>query len=122
MTYMYYGAVGTSVTIIVAIVVSYFTASDADAFDEKLLHPMVIALTHWWRGTSPANCTPNANINQGFECNEEMTNAKATNGEWQGTNESHAKHGTDTKRTLSDSDYPHSKTMPAEKFTFINVS
>lgn len=77
MTYMYYAVFGTFVTIIVAIIVSYFTASDEDAFDENLLHPCVIKLRHWYNGTSPAAQTEDieqntvSNVNNAYEITEE---------------------------------------------------
>lgn len=77
MTYMYYAVIGTFVTIIVAIVVSYFTASDEDAYDENLLHPCVIKLRHWYNGTSPAarpeniETSPVPNVNEAYEITED---------------------------------------------------
>lgn len=75
MTYMYYAVLGTFVTIIVAIIVSYFTVSDEDTFDENLLHPCVIQLRHWYNGTSPVqteDIEQNAvsNVNEGYEITE----------------------------------------------------
>lgn len=76
MTYMYYAVLGTFVTIIVAIIVSFFTASDEDTFDENLLHPCVVKLRHWYNGASPARTDitqPNtiSNVNEAFEITEE---------------------------------------------------
>lgn len=46
-SYMYYSMVGTITTIMVAIIVSYFTKSDDDEFDEKLLHPMILKIRNF---------------------------------------------------------------------------
>lgn len=77
MTYMYYAVLGTFVTIIVGIIVSYFTASDEDNFDENLMHPSVVKLRHWYNGTSPVpaqteNIQQNArsNVNEAYEITE----------------------------------------------------
>lgn len=71
MTYMYYGVIGTFVTIIVAVIVSYITASDDDTCDEKLLHPMVITVKRWWYSEAlSSNYDRSANINQAFEFSE----------------------------------------------------
>lgn len=76
MTYMYYAVLGTFVTIIVAIVVSYFTASEEDAFDENLLHPCVMKLRNWYNGTSPLRTeeieqNTVSNVNEAYEITEE---------------------------------------------------
>lgn len=121
MTYMYYSVVGTLVTIIVAVIVSYFTASDDDTYDEKLLHPMVITIRRWWRGdTAPANCDRSANINQAFEFTEATTDGKTASdsGEW---NEFHAP--TDTQERLEKTSDLRPKTNDSiDKFSSINVS
>lgn len=46
-TYMYYGVMGTIITVIVGVIVSLFTRSDEDAFDHKLLHPVVLRIWKW---------------------------------------------------------------------------
>lgn len=46
MTYMYYGMVGTIVTVIVGIIVSLmFKIEEDDIYDEKLLHPLILKLS-----------------------------------------------------------------------------
>lgn len=47
MSYMYYSLVGTMSTIIVAVLVSYFTKTDDD-YDENLLHPMVLKVREYF--------------------------------------------------------------------------
>lgn len=44
MSYMYYSMLGTIVTIVVAMIVSYITKSSDDVFDESLLHPIVLKI------------------------------------------------------------------------------
>lgn len=84
MTYMYYAVIGTFVTIIVAIIVSHFTASDEDNFDENLLHPCVIKLRHWYNGTSPVTQTQDieqnatvSNVNEAYEITEDDKTTRA---------------------------------------------
>lgn len=48
MSYMYYSMVGTFTTIIVAVVVSYFSKPDDDEYDKNLLHPMVHTIGNWF--------------------------------------------------------------------------
>lgn len=43
-TYMYYGIIGTFVSIIVGVIVSLLTRSKLDEVDHKLLHPAVVKI------------------------------------------------------------------------------
>lgn len=43
---MYYGVMGTFITVIVGVIVSLLTLSEEDAYDHKLLHPLVLKI---WR-------------------------------------------------------------------------
>lgn len=75
MSYMYYAVLGTFVTIIVAIIVSYCTASEEDAFDENLLHPCVRKLRHWYNNTTPMQSqdiehSAASNVNRAYEMTE----------------------------------------------------
>lgn len=45
---MYYSMVGTISTIVIAIIASYITKSDTDEYDEKLLHPWVLAIRRYF--------------------------------------------------------------------------
>lgn len=123
MTYMYYGVVGTFVTIIVAVIVSYITASDDDTYDEKLLHPMVITIRQWWRGdTAPANCDRSANINQAFEFTEARTDGTTTSDgrDW---NEFYAPtEGAEENRKTSDLRPKTTDSILVDKLSSINVS
>lgn len=38
-TYMYYSFIGCAITVIVGWTVSYFTGSESDLYDQKLIHP-----------------------------------------------------------------------------------
>lgn len=44
-SYMYYSLIGTFITVIVGTVISYITAHRDDAYDSKLLHPMIYKLS-----------------------------------------------------------------------------
>lgn len=120
LTYMYYGAVGTCVTIIVAIIVSHFTATEEDAFDEQLLHPMIVKLKCWCNGKATVTSTnvecniisTQTNDNPAFELNE--NNSTTKNNQQQII--SHASNNDN----VSINDEYHSKSM--EKFTPINIS
>lgn len=46
-TYMYYAFIGASVTVVVGIIVSVLTKSDADKYDHKLLHPAILKIWSW---------------------------------------------------------------------------
>lgn len=47
-SYMYYSLFGTLITVVVGIVVSICTYSDADSYDSKYIHPMIYRLTKWF--------------------------------------------------------------------------
>lgn len=117
---MYYAVLGTFVTIIVAIVVSYFTASDEDAFDENLLHPCVIKLRHWYNGTSPAQPedleqNTMSNVNQAYEITGE--------GSESATDSVHSIVSVPTSITTCLNDINISETqVPIERFKKLSVS
>lgn len=67
-TYMYYALIGSLSTIIVGIVVSLLTAdSKEDAYEEHLLHPLVLKLSKMMPGKprlfAPSSCYNNENNN-----------------------------------------------------------
>lgn len=119
MTYMYYAVLGTFVTIMVGIIVSYFTASDEDNFDENLLHPSVVKLCHWYNGTSPVpaqteNIQQNvrSNVNEAYEITEESEDT---------TVHSTVRDSNDLSIQLKE--IKNSKTqVPIERFTKLSVS
>jgi hypothetical protein len=47
---MYYSLIGTFITLIVGIIVSYATASKDDAYESKLLHPVIYRFSQWLPG------------------------------------------------------------------------
>lgn len=49
-SYMYYAFLGTVITVFVGIAVSYMTASEEDAYDSKLLHPVILRFSKWLPG------------------------------------------------------------------------
>lgn len=49
-SYMYYSLFGTSITVIVGILVSIFTASKNDAFESKYVHPLVYKIAKKFKG------------------------------------------------------------------------
>lgn len=49
-SYMYYAFVGTLITVVVGIVISYITASEEDEYDSKLLHPAIYRFSKWLPG------------------------------------------------------------------------
>lgn len=44
-SYMWYAVIGTVTCIILGVTIGLLTASESDAFDEKLLHPLVAKIT-----------------------------------------------------------------------------
>lgn len=72
---MYYSVVGTLVTILVGIIVSYMTASNDDEYDEHLLHPCVLRLTKWIKQknsqTSSLTSSQAVYENRGFQCSND---------------------------------------------------
>lgn len=121
MTYMYYAVIGTFVTIIVAIIVSYFTASDEDTFDEKLLHPCVTKLRHWYNGTSPAQTedieqNPMSNVNEAYEITE-------TSGTETTTTTVHSVDSDSSGPSININEFKNSKAqVPIERFKKLSVS
>lgn len=121
MTYMYYAVLGTFVTLIVAIIVSYFTASEEDAFDENLLHPWVMKLRHWFNGTSPAARTEDiernieSNVNNAYEITEECGQM--------GIDSIHSIVGDNSGPSINSNAINKSKTqVPIERFKKLSVS
>ncbi|XP_066143766.1 sodium-coupled monocarboxylate transporter 1 [Euwallacea fornicatus] len=49
-TYMYYSILGCIITVLVGWTVSFFTASEADQYDEELIHPWARKMAHWFPG------------------------------------------------------------------------
>lgn len=49
-SYMYYSIIGTTLTVLIGIIVSYITASEEDAYDSKLIHAAVYKFTNWLPG------------------------------------------------------------------------
>lgn len=47
-SYMYYSLFGTTITVLVGIIVSLFTRSEADAYDAKYIHPFIYRITKWF--------------------------------------------------------------------------
>jgi len=47
---MYYAVFGTTITVLVGIIVSYMTASKDDTYDSKLLHPLMLRFSKWLPG------------------------------------------------------------------------
>lgn len=64
-TYMYYSVLGTVITIVVGVLVSWTTRSDEDKYEAKLLHPYVTRLARYMnvslKGSagSSSDCTSN---------------------------------------------------------------
>lgn len=120
MTYMYYAVLGTFVTIIVAIIVSYFTASDEDAFDENLLHPCVVKLRHWYNGTSPSQPediehNAGSNVNEAYETTEESGETEADS--------VHSIVSDSAGPTINLKEFKNSKTqVPIERFKKLSIS
>lgn len=50
-SYMYYSLFGTTITVLVGIIVSLFTRSESDAYDAKYIHPFVYRVTKWFPGS-----------------------------------------------------------------------
>jgi solute carrier family 5 (sodium-coupled monocarboxylate transporter), member 8/12 len=50
-SYMYYSLFGTLITVLVGMVVSLLTLSEADAYDSKYVHPMVYRMAKWFPGS-----------------------------------------------------------------------
>lgn len=50
-SYMYYSLFGTTITVLVGIIVSLFTRSESDAYDAKYIHPLVYRITKWIPGS-----------------------------------------------------------------------
>lgn len=51
-SYMYYSLIGTFITVVVGTIISYITRSQEDAYDSKLLHPLVYKIYAKLPGTS----------------------------------------------------------------------
>lgn len=49
---MYYSLLGTLITVIVGIIVSYATQSPDDAYESKLIHPLFLRISRWLPGKS----------------------------------------------------------------------
>lgn len=52
-SYMYYSFLGTTITVVVAIVVSYLTRTNDDLYDSKLLNPFVFRICECFPGAKP---------------------------------------------------------------------
>uniref|UniRef100_A0A0A1WZ32 Sodium/iodide cotransporter n=2 Tax=Zeugodacus cucurbitae TaxID=28588 RepID=A0A0A1WZ32_ZEUCU len=52
-SFMYYGFLGTVITIGVAVIISYLTRDPKDAYDAKLLHPVVLRWCERFSGDKP---------------------------------------------------------------------
>lgn len=50
-SYMYYSLFGTTITVLVGIIVSLLTRSESDAYDSKYIHPFVYRMTKWFPGS-----------------------------------------------------------------------
>ncbi|XP_075224836.1 sodium-coupled monocarboxylate transporter 1 isoform X2 [Lycorma delicatula] len=49
-TYMYYSFLGTTITVVLGVIISYFTSSEDDIYDEKLIHPIARKVSNWLPG------------------------------------------------------------------------
>lgn len=49
-SYMYYSIFGTLLTVGIGIIVSYLTQSEEDAFESKLIHPVIYKFSNWLPG------------------------------------------------------------------------
>lgn len=49
-SYMYYSIFGTLLTVFIGIVISWMTQSKEDAYESKLIHPMVLRFSNWLPG------------------------------------------------------------------------
>lgn len=49
-SYMYYSLFGTLITVVVGTIVSMLTKSKEDAFESKLIHPMIYKISKWLPG------------------------------------------------------------------------
>lgn len=49
-TYMYYSLIGTTLTVLIGTIISYLTQDPKDAYDSKLLHPLVFKLSQRFSG------------------------------------------------------------------------
>lgn len=50
---MYYSLIGTALTVIIGVVVSYFTQDPKDSYNAKLLHPLIFKLNERFGGDKP---------------------------------------------------------------------
>jgi solute carrier family 5 (sodium-coupled monocarboxylate transporter), member 8/12 len=50
-SYMYYSLFGTTITVLVGIIVSLLTRSESDAYDSKYIHPVVYRMAKWFPGS-----------------------------------------------------------------------
>lgn len=50
---MYYALIGTLITVIIGVIVSYLTQTKDDEYDSKLLHPLVFRISQWLPGKKP---------------------------------------------------------------------
>jgi solute carrier family 5 (sodium-coupled monocarboxylate transporter), member 8/12 len=59
-SYMYYSLFGTMITVLVGMVVSLLTLSEADAYDSKYIHPMVYRMVKWFPSSEKLFSTEHA--------------------------------------------------------------
>lgn len=50
-SYMYYSLFGTCITVLVGMVVSLLTLSEADAYNSKYIHPVILRVSKWFPGS-----------------------------------------------------------------------
>lgn len=81
MSYMYYSAIGTFVTIFVAIIVSKLTYDKEEQCEDKLLNPVVIKIRNYFQKKSESDIEENKvneQVNLGYEHDSE-SNVNSTN-------------------------------------------
>lgn len=82
MSYMYYSAMGTFVTIFVACIVSKLTYNEEEKCEDKLLNPVVIKIRNYFYKKSQSDIEENKvneHDNLGYEIEPETNNSNSTN-------------------------------------------
>ncbi|XP_041985354.1 sodium-coupled monocarboxylate transporter 1 [Aricia agestis] len=78
LSYMWYAVIGTLTCILVGIVIGYLTGSEKDAFDEKLLHPLIADLSRRCPGKKRTYIVEEKKIPEEKESSSEKTDNTTT--------------------------------------------